>query len=70
MVYKRKKDCKCYRGDVPCAPHKETGGFCNNCASQTTGRVLVIKLGAAGDVIRMNKFRRFRSDKPLKYAKM
>ncbi len=47
-------DCVHFRGDIPCVPHKKYGVHCNNCsfyASQTTN-ILIIKLGAIGDVIR------------------
>ncbi len=47
-------DCLHFRGHVPCVPHKERGLHCDGCAEyrQRTGRILIIKLGAAGDVIR------------------
>jgi len=47
-------DCLHFRGHMPCAPHKERGVHCENCPEyvQRQGRILVIKLGAAGDVIR------------------
>ncbi|MBI1390230.1 MAG: hypothetical protein GC154_17460 [bacterium] len=49
-----KSDCRHYRGDRPCRPHKERGAVCEGCDEydpiQT--RVLVIKLGATGDVLR------------------
>jgi len=47
-------DCFHFRGHVPCAPHKETGVHCDGCPEfrQREGRILLIKLGAAGDVIR------------------
>ena len=46
-------DCLHYRGDRPCAPHRETGVRCT-CDSFTEVRRtgVIIKLGAAGDVIR------------------
>lgn len=49
-----KQDCRHFRGDVPCNPHKEHGYHCSNCSeySPRTQRILVIKLGAIGDVIR------------------
>ena len=39
---------------MPCTPHKERGVHCDGCAEfrQRAGRILLIKLGAAGDVIR------------------
>ena len=47
-------DCFHFRGHVPCRPHKEKGVHCDGCAEfrPRTGRILIIKLGAAGDVIR------------------
>lgn len=49
-----REDCRHFRGDVPCRPHKEEGCHCDNCSSydRVTLRILIIKLGAAGDVIR------------------
>jgi len=49
-----KTDCWYFRGDVPCQPSKLYNVTCNNCAyyKNYTGRILIIKLGAAGDVIR------------------
>ncbi len=47
-------DCFYFRGHVPCTPHKERGVHCDGCAEfrVRAGRILIIKLGAAGDVIR------------------
>lgn len=47
-------DCLHFKGDVPCLPHKENGYHCNNCPKYTpiSKRILIIKLGAIGDVIR------------------
>lgn len=53
-----KRDCRHFRGDIPCKPHKENGVHCSEggriCRfyEQTTSRILIIKLGAVGDVIR------------------
>ncbi len=49
-----KSDCKHFRGDIPCKPHKEFGFHCETCPDYTAknGRILIIKLGAIGDVIR------------------
>lgn len=49
-----KADCRHLRGDLPCKPHKAHGYHCSNCPSydQVTKRILIIKLGALGDVIR------------------
>lgn len=47
-------DCKFFRGDLPCKPHKEFGVHCDGCEHYTarTEKILIIKLGAIGDVIR------------------
>jgi len=47
-------NCIHYKGHIPCKPHKETGVHCQNCPSYTkvSKRILIIKLGAIGDVIR------------------
>jgi ADP-heptose:LPS heptosyltransferase len=54
-----KTDCRYFRGDVPCRPHKEQGAHCVNADGRdctyyepTRSRVLIIKLGALGDVLR------------------
>lgn len=47
-------DCKYFRGDLPCSPHKQFGFHCENCSAyeKVEYKVLIIKLGAIGDVIR------------------
>lgn len=47
-------DCRFFRGDVPCRPHKEEGVHCEGCRyyRPLKERILIIKLGAMGDVIR------------------
>ncbi|MFD3000592.1 glycosyltransferase family 9 protein [Pontibacter toksunensis] len=47
-------DCLHFRGDVPCKPNKDHGYHCSGCTAYTkiNKRVLLIKLGAIGDVIR------------------
>ncbi len=47
-------DCLHFRGHVPCLPHKREGVHCDGCPHHVRreGRILLIKLGAAGDVIR------------------
>jgi len=47
-------DCFHFRGHVPCRPHKADGVHCDGCPQfrARAGRILIIKLGAAGDVIR------------------
>lgn len=54
-----KADCRFFRGDVPCKPHKQFGVHCVDDAGRdcqhyerTTSDILIIKLGALGDVIR------------------
>jgi ADP-heptose:LPS heptosyltransferase len=47
-------DCRHFKGHVPCKPHKQHGVHCSDCPhyEPTEGRILIIKLGAIGDVIR------------------
>lgn len=47
-------DCRHFRGHVPCRPHKQHGVHCSSCGyyEPTRERILIIKLGAIGDVIR------------------
>ncbi|HLX12456.1 MAG TPA: glycosyltransferase family 9 protein [Bacteroidota bacterium] len=54
-----KRDCRFFRGDIPCQPHKQFGVHCvddngNDCPhyERTSLRILIVKLGALGDVIR------------------
>lgn len=54
-----KTDCRYFRGDVPCRPHKEHGVHCvdergADCRyyEPTSKKILIIKLGALGDVLR------------------
>ena len=54
-----KRDCRHFRADVPCKPHKQHGVHCvdakgNPCKyyDPVGKRILIIKLGAIGDVIR------------------
>lgn len=49
-----KQDCKHFRGNIPCKPNKVNGSTCNACSDyvQISKRILMIKLGALGDVIR------------------
>ena len=46
-------DCKFFRGDRPCEPHKKTGVLCT-CEhySKVDEHVLIVKLDAMGDVLR------------------
>ena len=52
-------DCRWFRGHVPCRPHKQFGVHCVDADGKpcphfdrTTSKILIIKLGAIGDVIR------------------
>lgn len=47
-------DCLHYKGDLPCKPHKSEGVHCEDCKHflRREQRILIIKLGAIGDVIR------------------
>ena len=48
------KDCRHFRGDIPCKPHKEFGVHCEGCRhyDKIEFKILIIKLDAAGDVLR------------------
>ncbi len=48
------QDCIFFKGDIPCKPHKEFGYHCEGCPSykKISNKILIIKLGAIGDVIR------------------
>jgi ADP-heptose:LPS heptosyltransferase len=69
---KLKRDCRFFRGDVPCKPHKlyavhcveEDGRTCQY-YDPTDKRILIVKLGAIGDVIRTTPLlRRLRDEYP------
>jgi heptosyltransferase-2 len=54
-----KKDCRFFKGEIPCKPHKVYGVHCTDAEGRTCAhydpiqkRILIIKLGAIGDVIR------------------
>lgn len=54
-----KSDCRFFKGDVPCKPHKQFGVHCidqlgDDCIhyDPVKEKILIIKLGATGDVIR------------------
>ncbi|MBD2720496.1 glycosyltransferase family 9 protein [Hymenobacter armeniacus] len=60
-------DCRHFRGDLPCRPNKTDGYVCEGCPvyAPVTSRVLIIKLGAIGDVIRTTPLlRRLRQERP------
>ena len=47
-------DCRHFRGDRPCGPHKREGVHCEGCPfhDPLRFRILVVKLDAVGDVLR------------------
>lgn len=49
-----KSDCRFYKGDRPCDPHKENGIKCDDCNyyQPISSKILIIKLDAVGDVLR------------------
>lgn len=49
-----RQDCIHFRGNIPCRPNKVSGAVCNSCDfyRPVSKRILIIKLGAIGDVIR------------------
>jgi ADP-heptose:LPS heptosyltransferase len=63
-----KSDCLHFRGDIPCKPNKVHGYHCAGCPVYTPvlKKILIIKLGAIGDVIRttplLTKIRKEYSD--------
>ncbi len=62
-----KFDCRHFRGEIPCAPNKLRDKVCVDCDEyeQVRTRILIIKLGAAGDVIRTTPLlARFRKEYP------
>jgi len=62
-----KQDCLNFRGEIPCTPHKKNGYHCEACPDYIQGkeRILIIKLGAIGDVVRTTPLlRKLRMEKP------
>ena len=60
-------DCRHFLGHVPCRPHKQSGVHCGGCPhyDPTDYDVLIIKLGATGDVIRTTPLlRRLKAEHP------
>ena len=49
-----KFDCRHFKGHIPCKPNKNFGVMCDNCDyyDKIEQKILILKLGAAGDVIR------------------
>lgn len=61
------EDCRHFRGDIPCIPNKREGVHCEGCPyyEPLEENILVIKLGAAGDVIRTTPLlHRLKQDHP------
>ena len=59
MPLEIKKDCRFFKGEIPCKPHKVYGVHCADAEGRVCAhydpmqeRILIIKLGAIGDVIR------------------
>jgi heptosyltransferase-2 len=54
MLNTIKFDCRHFRGHIPCKPNKQEGYACSACPAYAPidKRILIIKLGAIGDVIR------------------
>lgn len=54
LIDKIKFDCRYFDAVKPCKPHKELGVFCDDCEYyyKTDKRILVIKFGSMGDVVR------------------
>ena len=60
-------DCAYFRGDVPCVYNKQFGAHCDDCVyyRPISRRILIIKLGAIGDIIRTTPLvRRLKADDP------
>ncbi|MBI1183613.1 glycosyltransferase family 9 protein [bacterium] len=60
-----KFDCRHFKGGIPCKPNKLHNKICNNCDEydKIETRILIIKLGALGDVIRTTPLiERFRKE--------
>ena len=51
---KLNRDCRYFLGHIPCRPHKKHGVHCEGCGYYDPAdyNILIIKLGAIGDVIR------------------
>ena len=62
-----KFDCRHFRTGIPCLPNKKNNAVCTTCKEydQIQTRILIIKLGALGDVIRTTPLlERFRNEYP------
>ena len=65
LFYRR--DCRHFKGFIPCKPHKLYGVHCEGCEhyEKAGSRILIIKLGAIGDVIRTTPLlRKLRETEP------
>jgi len=65
-----KRDCRWFKGHIPCTPHKQYGVHCIDeqnlpCPhyEHLTSKILIIKLGAIGDVIRTTPLLRALKDR-------
>lgn len=54
LISQIKTDCRYFKGSSPCIANKKYGATCGNCNmyEKVDSNILIIKLGAAGDVIR------------------
>ena len=54
MTMKINQDCRYFKGDIPCSYHKKENVICEDCPyyDPIKQKILIIKLGASGDVIR------------------
>lgn len=53
LLEKLRPDCRFFRGDLPCEPHRKSGKVCTcDEYAPVTRRGVIVKLGAAGDVLR------------------
>ncbi len=62
-----KFDCKYFKGEIPCVPNKLRDKVCSSCDEyqKIETRILIIKLGAIGDVMRSTPLlTRFKKDYP------
>src|SRR3990172_428422 len=62
-----KFDCMHFRAEIPCVPNKLRDKVCSNCDEydKIETRILIIKLGAIGDVMRSTPLlHRFKKDYP------
>ena len=62
-----KFDCRHFRTSIPCLPNKKENAVCSTCTQydKIETRILIIKLGALGDVIRTTPLlERFRNEYP------